>query len=47
MAITHPIQPWRERCVLRILCFIAKLVAEDVETKKAIQDLANHLSSGY
>lgn len=33
----------RQKAVIRILLFVAKLLAADVETKKEIETLATHI----
>lgn len=46
MAVSHPIESWRLRVVIRILMIVAQLLADDAGTRKAVTDLSNHISVG-
>ena len=35
---------WRQKTVIRILMLVAHIVAEDADTKKELQAVANHIS---
>lgn len=37
---------WREQTAIRILLFVARIVAADGELAKEIQALANHIAFG-
>ena len=36
---------WREKCVIRILLLVAKIVAADEDLATEIRHLANHIST--
>jgi hypothetical protein len=37
---------WRELTIIRILLFIAKLMAQNAEVKQELQQLQNHIAYG-